>query len=316
MSTNDKGFVDKAEATGNRVDIPGTRNLGPVEFVKQILKQSGEDNLAAFAGSLVYSAVFAVFPFMTLLLSLLGLFHLTDLVNQMTKYAGQFMPGGAANFLTSGIINLTKSQANSAFTVGAIVSMIVALWGISGGIRSVMTAMNVMYNVTDDRPFWKKYLISIAISIGAIVLLIVSLVLLVFGPKIGGSVADLVGLGSTFHTVWNIARWPVLIFLVLLTFALIYYFCPNVQQRFRIFSPGNILAVILWLVFSYLFSLYVSSFGSYNKTYGAFAGIAIFLLYLYYSSYILLLGAEMNQVIASHSKSPPSDRDNTEGETA
>jgi membrane protein len=132
------------------------------------------------------------------------------------------------------------------------------------------------------------------------VLLISALILVVFGPAIGSALADHVGLGDAFRWTWNILQWPVLLVFVLSAFGLVYYFAPDVQQRFRFVTPGSITALVGWLAFSLLFSLYVNNFGSYNKTYGALAGLAVFLLYTYYSAFILLVGAEINQVIEQH----------------
>ena len=199
-------------------------------------------------------------------------------------------------------MSITQSQAESAFTFGAIISIALALWGVSGAFRSVMEAMNVMYEVEEDRPFWKVYGLSIFMSLAVVVLLVGALVLVVFGESIGVAVADLVGLGSVFATVWSILQWPVVACVVLFAFSLIYYFAPAARQRFRWISPGSIIAFVFWLIFSLLFSLYASTFGgnSYNETYGSLAGVIVLMLYVYYSALIMLVGAEMNQVIEWH----------------
>ena len=172
----------------------------------------------------------------------------------------------------------------------------------------------MMYEVEEGRPFWKQYLVSILLSLGATALLISAAVLVVAGPAIGGRVADAVGLGTVFRWTWNILQWPVLVGFVLLAFALIYYYAPDVQQSFRFVSPGSLVGVVLWLVFSLLFSLYVNTFGSYNKTYGALAGVAILMLYLYYAAFILLFGAEMNQVIEEHAPGGKNEGEKVPGE--
>lgn len=293
-------YLKRVRGTGNEVEVPMTRNLGLVDLLIETYKQASKDNLSSFAKSLVYSEIFALFPFFTLLLSLLGLFHMTSLVNTLFDQAGQAMPSGLTDTLQRYVLKTTQTKASGAFSLAAIISIIAAVWGVSGGFRSVMTAMNVMYNVEEKRPFWKQILISILLSIAVVVLLIAALVLLVFGGDIGRAVANAVGLGSVFVTVWSIVRWPVLALFVLFSFALIYYYTPDTKQKFRFVSPGSLIAFVLWLVFSLLFSLYVNNFGSYNKSYGTFAGIAILLLYLYYASYIMLMGAEFNQVIEAH----------------
>ncbi len=160
--------------------------------------------------------------------------------------------------------------------------------------------MNAMYEIEEARPRCKRYLLSVLLSLGTGALLLFALALIVFGPQPGAAVGDTVGLSSVFRLLWNIVQWPVLFCEVLLAFFLVYYFAPDVEQRFRWVSLGSIVAVTLRIVFSVLFSLYVSNFGSYNATYGSLAGVAIFLFYIYWSGLIMLVGAEMNQVIEGH----------------
>jgi membrane protein len=143
------------------------------------------------------------------------------------------------------------------------------------------------------RPLRQLSLLSVILSLGTASLLL-------FGPQLGGTLADTVGLGSTFRLVWNVVQWPILFLEVLLAFSLVYYFAPDVEQHFRWVSLGSIIAVTLWIVFSVLFSVYINNFGSYNATYGSLAGVAIFMFYIYYSSLIMLIGCEMNQVIEGH----------------
>jgi membrane protein len=275
-------LIRKAESKGNEAEVPLAENLGLVDFLKLTYKEMNEDHVMAFAGNLTYKGLFAVFPFFTFLLSLLGIFNATGLVKAMVDGLSGVAPQSATVFIEDQLLSITQSQAESAFTFGAIVSILLALWGVSGAFRSVMEAMNVMYGVEEDRPFWKVYGLSIFMSLAV--------------------VADLVGLGSVFATVWSIAQWPVVTLVVLLAFAFIYYFAPAARQRFRWITPGSIVAFAFWLIFSLLFSLYASTFGgdSYNETYGSLAGVIILMLYVYYSALIMLIGAEMNQVIESH----------------
>jgi membrane protein len=295
-------LIKKAERKGNEVEVPVAKNLGLVDFFKLTYKEMNEDHVMAFAGNLTYKGLFAIFPFFTFLLSLLGLFNATDLVNTMVDKLSGVAPQSATKFIEGQLLSITQSQAESAFTVGAIISILLALWGISGAFRSVMEAMNVMYEVEEDRPFWKVYGLSIFMSLAVIVLLVGSLVLVIFGESIGVRVADLVGLGSVFATIWSIVQWPIIACFVLIAFALIYYFAPAAKQKFRWISPGSLLAFVFWLAFSLLFSLYASTLGSdsYSETYGSLAGVILLMLYVYYSAFIMLVGAEMNQVIEWH----------------
>jgi membrane protein len=269
-------------------------NLGLVDFFKLTYKEIDEDHVTAFAGNLTYKGVFAIFPFFTFLLSFLGLFNASDLVNVMVDKLSDVAPRSAREFVEGQLPSITQSQAESAFTFGAIISILLALWGVSGAFRSVMEAMNVMYEIEEDRPLWKVYGLSIFMWLAVVVLLVGGLV--IFGESIGVRVADLVGLGSVFATIWSIVQWPVVALVVL--FALIYYVAPAAKQRFRWISPGSILA--FWLIFSLLFSLYTSIAGSYNETYESLAGVIVLMFYDYYSALIMLIGAEITQVIEWH----------------
>jgi membrane protein len=293
-------LVKKAEEIGNVVGVPMTQGLGLADLLKRTFEEAWKDHLDAFAGNLTYKGLFALFPFSVFLLSLIGLFGVPQLLDTLFNRASAVMPDGAATFLEDQLLGLAASKALGAFTVGAIVSLLLALWGVSGAFRSVMDAMNAIYEVEEARPRWKRYLLSVVLSLGTAALLLFALALIVFGPQLGAAFGETVGLGSVFRLVWNVVQWPVLFCEVLLAFSLVYYFAPDVEQRFRWVSLGTIIAVTLWIVFSVLFALYINNFGSYNATYGSLAGVAIFLFYIYWSALIMLVGAEMNQVIEGH----------------
>jgi membrane protein len=293
-------LIQKAEQKGNQAAVPLAQDLGVVDFFKLTFKEVSEDHVSAFAGNLTYKTLFAIFPFFTFLLSLLGLFNATSLVNDMIDYLSGVMPGSATAFIKDQLLSITKSQAESAFTLGAIISIALALWGVSGAFRSIMEAMNVMYEVEEDRPFWKVYGLSILMSLAVVILMVSAFGIVIFGGSIGGGLAGAIGLDRVFQTVWSIVQWPIVACIVLFTFALIYFFAPAAKQKFTWISPGSVLAFVFWLVFSLLFSFYVGASGSYSATYGSLAGVIILMLYVYYSAFIMLVGAEMNQVIEWH----------------
>src|ERR671911_190889 len=225
-------LIKKAERKGNEVEIPVAENLGLVDFSKLTYKEMNEDHVMAFAGNLTYKGLFAIFPFFTFLLSLLGLFNADDLVKTMVDKLSGIAPQSATKFIEGQLLSITQSQAESAFTFGAIISILLALWGVSGAFRSVMEAMNVMYEVEEDRPAWKQYGISIFISLAVIVLMLTALGIVVFGSAVGGGLASAIGLGSVFQTVWSIAQWPILACIVLFPFAGVFFFAPGAQQKF------------------------------------------------------------------------------------
>ncbi len=303
------GLVRKLEATVNSVRVPLTRNrLGFASLFKRTFEQMKKDQASAFAGSLTYSIVFAIFPFMAFLTSLLGLFGSRDFIDTILQQVRPALPETGYAFLADRARALVETP-ESAFGWGALASILVSLYGASGAFRAIMNAMNVMYNVEEGRPIWKRYLIAIGLALSVVVLLVTAVVLVVAGPVIGGAIADAVGLGQVFQIAWNLLRWPILILFVLLAFALVYYFAPDVEQSFKFLTPGSFIALLLWLLFTGLFSLYVrtANFGNY----GAVAGIVVLMLYIYWSSFILLLGAEMNQIIEDHA---PEGKDTGEKE--
>lgn len=300
MQVPGKKLVEKAEAKGNEIAIPRTERLGLVDFFKLTFKEVGEDHVMAFAGNLTYKALFALFPFFTFLISLLGIFNATNLVDQMIGYLEGVAPQSITTFIEGQLKPIAESQAESTFTFAAIISIALALWGVSGAFRSIMEAMNVMYEVEEDRPAWKVYGISIFISLAVIALMLTAFGIVIFGGSVGGGLAQFVGLDQTFQAVWRIAQWPIVACVVLFTFAIIYFFAPAAKQRFRWISPGAILAFVFWLLFSLAFSFYVGNYGSYGATYGSLSSIIILMLYIYYSAVIMLIGAEMNQVIEWH----------------
>ncbi len=277
-----------------------TRGLGFTDLLKRTFEETRKDHLDVFAGNLTYKVLFALFPFSVFLLSLLNLFGAQEFLDTLFDRASVVLPEGAAAFLEDQLLGIATSKAQGAYTAGAIASLLLTLWGVSGAFRSVMKAMNAMYEIEEARPTWKRYLLSVLLSLGTAALLLFALALILFGPQLGAAVGDSVGLGSVPRLLWNVVLWPVLFCEVLLAFSLVYYFAPDVEQRFRWVSLGSIIAVTLWIVFSVLFSLYVNNFGSFNATYGSLAGVAIFLFYIYWSALIMLIGAEMNQVIEEH----------------
>ncbi|MEA2508920.1 MAG: rane protein [Actinomycetota bacterium] len=294
---------ESAERKGNRVKMPFTQGrLGLVEFFKESFAQASKDHLGAFAGNLTYAALFALFPFIIFLLSLLAIFHATNLVHTLLQKASQTLPANMVGLIGTQLKRIATTKATGAFTAGAIAAILGALWGVSGAFRGVMEALNVMYNVEESRPFVKKYGVSILLSLMTSALLVAAGVLVVAGPAISNYIARVTGSGRLFVILWEVLQWPVLVVVVLMAFALMYYFAPNVKQEFEWITPGAAIALFFWLLYTLLFSLYVNNVGghSYSATYGALAGIAIFMIYIHQTAYFFLLGAEMNQVIETH----------------
>jgi membrane protein len=258
---------------------------------KRALREFKEDNIQDFAAALTYYGVLALFPALLVLVSILGLLGkgtTQPLIDNLTGLA----PGSARDILTNAIKNL---QSSSASGVAFVIGIAGALWSASGYVGAFMRASNEIYEIDEGRPFWKLRPLQIVVTtIMILVLAAISLAVVVTGP-LAKSVGDVIGLGSTAVTVWNIAKWPIILLIVSQVIAFLYWVAPNVKQPgYKWMSPGGILAVVVWVIASAIFAFYVSHFGSYNKTYGSLAGVAIFLLWLWITNLVILLGAEIN----------------------
>jgi membrane protein len=259
--------------------------------LKRTVKEFNDDNLTDWAAALTYYAVLSLFPGILLLVSLLGLLgpSATQTIVDSLDLLG---PGEAKDFIAGGIENLQKSKASGLL---AIVGLLTALWSASGYVGAFMRAANSIYDIEEGRPFWKIIPLRLALTIGVVVLL----ALTALGVTLTGGVAEWLGkvlnLGSTFVTVWDIAKWPVLFLLASAAVGLLFWASPNVRQpSFLWITPGGFLTVVVWVVASLGFAFYVANFGSYNKTYGSLAGVIIFLVWLWISNIVLLLGAELD----------------------
>jgi len=260
--------------------------------LKRTVKEFKDDNLTDWAAALTYYAVLAVFPALIVLVSILGLVG-ESATQPLIDNLGAVAPGPAKEIFTSAIENLQGDQG--AAGVLFVVGILAALWSASGYVAAFMRASNSIYDMPEGRPAWKTLPVRVGLTVVLLVLLAISTIAVVLTGGLAERVGDVIGLGSTAVTVWNIAKWPVLLLVVSFMFALLYWAAPNVKQPgFRWVSPGGILAVVGWLIASGAFAFYVGNFGSYNKTYGALGGVVVFLVWLWISNIVILLGAEFN----------------------
>ncbi len=260
--------------------------------VKRTVREFGDDNLTDWAAALTYYGVLSIFPALLALISILGLFG-TSATGPLLDNVGAFTPGAAKDIVTAAIENLEKSQGAAGFLF--VLGLAGAIWAASGYIGAFIRASNVVWDVKEGRPIWKTIPLRLGITVVMLVLLAVTALAVVVTGPLAERVGDLVGLGNTAVLIWDIAKWPILVVIVSFMFALLYYAAPNVRQPgFRWVSPGGVLAVLLWIVASAVFALYVANFGSYNKTYGSLGGLIVFLVWLWISNIAVLLGAEFN----------------------
>jgi membrane protein len=266
------------------------RHWWPV--LKRTVREFREDNLTDWAAALTYFAVLAIFPALIVLVSILGLVG-ESATQPLIDNLGTVAPGPAKEIFTSAIENLQGDQG--AAGVLFVIGLLAALWSASSYVAAFMRASNAIYDIEEGRPIWKTLPVRVSLTLVLLTLLAISTIAVVLTGGVAEKVGDLVGLGSTAVSVWNIAKWPVLLVVVSFMFALLYWAAPNVKHPgFRWISPGGVLAVVGWLIASGAFALYVSNFGSYNKTYGALGGVVVFLVWLWISNIMILLGAEFN----------------------
>ncbi len=280
--TDEAGLPDKPTelATGSWL-AAGRRTL--TEFKNDFLQDR--------AAALTYYGVQAIFPGILVLVSLLGLVGQSATQPLITNLANA-APSTVRTILLHAVRNLERGH--SAAGVLAIVGIVLALWSTSGYVAAFMRAANAIYDVPEGRPVWKTLPVRFGVTVLLMVLLVASAVIVVVTGGLARHVGQVLGIGSAAVTAWSIAKWPVLFIIVCVMIAVLYWASPNARQGFRWISPGSVLAVVIWLIASGLFALYVANFGHYNKVYGSIAGLIIFLIWLWISNTAILLGAEFN----------------------
>jgi membrane protein len=262
--------------------------------LRKTAREFTKDECTDLAAALTYYAVLALFPAMIALLSLVGLFGQgKQTVDTLLGIAKQVGAGSMVKTI-EGPLTTMASQPQAA-GVAFVVGLATALWSASGYVGSFGRAMNRMYEIREGRPFWKLRPVMLLVTLVSLLLVAaVALALVLTGPA-ATAVGNAIGLGSTAVLVWNIAKWPVILLVVVLIVAILYWATPNVKQpKFRWISVGAILAIVVWIVASALFGVYVATFSSYNKTYGALAGVIVFLVWLWITNLALLFGAELD----------------------
>jgi membrane protein len=250
--------------------------------LKRTVTEFKDDNLTDWAAALTYYGVLAIFPALIVLVSVLGLIG-ESATQPLIDNLGKVAPGPAKEIFTSAIENLQGSKG--AAGIFFIVGLAGALWAASGYVAAFMRASNSIYDIEEGRPIWKTLPTRVVLTVVLLALLAISAIAVTLTGGLAKQVGGVIGL----------AKWPVLLLVVSFMFALLYWAAPNVKHpKFRWVSPGGVLAVIGWVIASLAFAFYVANFGSYNKTYGALAGPIVFLVWLWISNIMVLLGAEFN----------------------
>lgn len=293
LSSAERTPSSKDRTQGEEPDSPSDL---PKPSLVAVLKRAGSefrrDALTDLAAGLTYYGVLSIVPGLIVVVSLLGLLGpgaTADLVGQVSSLA----PGSSAEVVQTLI---SQAQANRGGAgVSAVLGVLVSLWSASGYVAAFMRASNVVYGIGEGRPIWKTLPIRVGVTVVAVVLLVVSAVIALVSGPVARQFGDVIGVGDTAVTVYSIVKWPVLVVLLSLLLALLFWASPNARQGgVRWVSPGGLVAVLLWAIVSAVFAIYVANFSSYDKTYGSMAGVVIFLVWMWLSNIALLLGAEIN----------------------
>ncbi|MET1080557.1 MAG: YihY/virulence factor BrkB family protein [Pseudomonas sp.] len=277
--------------------FPDLRGVGAGTLLKCTVKDFVTDELPTYASALAFQLFFSLFPFLLFLIALISVLDLQPFFDWLRQQAELVLPQAAVELINPAIDQL-QSQKAGLFSVG----ILVALWTASAAVRSTMDAMNRAYGVQEGRPAWKRIPLSLLYTVLIAVALLLVAALMVVGPRVMGWLAYQVGIEQIVVVLWSWLRWPLVVVLLMVVVAGVYYVAPDVEQEFRFITPGSVLAVVVWIAASVTFGFYVQNFADYNATYGSIGAIIIFLFYLYISSAVLLFGAELNAVIEHHAR--------------
>ena len=273
--------------------------LSVTELGRRVIAELRDDDCLGRAAQLAYFFLFALFPFFLFLTTLLGYLPIPDLLDRLMDMLGQLLPGEALRLVEDNVRQLVTSQRGGLLSFG----ILAALWTSSSALTAIINSLNRAYDVEEGRPFWKVRLIAIGLTVGLSVFIVVALGLLTFGLQLGGWVTDLAGLGRVFEVTWNVVRWPVIVGLLVVAMALLYYFAPDVEQGWTWITSGSACAVLGWLLASLGFAVYVNRFGSYNATYGSIGAVIVLLTWMYVTGLFVLIGGEINAEIEHASAS-------------
>lgn len=264
--------------------------------LKRTVAEFKDDELADRAAALTYYGILALFPALLVLVSLLGIAG-ESATKSVLDHLTKLTPGSARDIITNAVTQLQSSSSTG--SVLAIVGLVVALWSASGYVAAFIRTSNAVYDVSEGRPVWKVTPLRLGLTLALMILACISALIVVLTGPLAKQVGTALGIGDAALTVWSIAKWPVLVLLVTIMIAILYWASPNARVRgFRWITPGSFLALVIWMIASAGFALYVANFASYNKTYGTLAGVIIFLVWLWITNLAILLGLEFDAELA------------------
>ena len=264
------------------------------QLARLALAEIWKDEIFDRAAALSYYFVFALFPTLLFLTTLFGMGPGRAVMDRLVAVIQDVLPPDAASLVRRTLAEIQRGAHGGLLSVGAAA----ALWGASRGMVSISNTLNVVYGVTSRRPWWRQQAAAVLLTVIFSILALAAMISFVFGERIGRAVAAWAGYGTVFTTVWSVLQWPVGLLFVLTGIDLVYHLAPAVRQRWYWLTPGSVFAGIAWTVASLGLRVYVSRFTNYNATYGSIGGGILLLLWLYLSGLALLIGGEINSVVA------------------
>lgn len=277
------------------------RNISWWELAKRVWTEANNDRLFGRAAELSYYFLLALFPLLIFMTSAIGIVLGSDLGTrqQLFSYLARIMPPAAFQLVNATMIEVSQASSSGKLSFG----LLAALWAASNGMSAITDSLNAAYDVEEGRPWWKHRLVAITLTVALSVLILSALALVVAGGHIGEGVANAYGFGPAFAMVWKIIQWPFVFAIMILAFALIYYFAPDLrEQKWAWLTPGAAIGVVLWLLVSLGFRVYLEFFDSYSKTYGSLGAVIILMLWLYFAGAAVLIGGEINSEIENAAK--------------
>src|SRR2546423_3753703 len=263
---------------------------------KRVWADIGKDKIFSHAAELAYYFLLALFPLLLFLTSVIGLVigSGTGLQHSLFNYLGKVLPGSASQLVSDTMLEVSSASGGGKLSFG----ILAALWAASNGMGAISQSLNAAYHVEESRSWWKQRLIAVGLTIALAVLIISALALVLYGGKIADGLAASYGFGVVFVVLWKILQWPIVLIFLLLGFAFIYYWAPDLRdQNWRWVTPGSTVAVALWLLVSLAFRLYLHFFDSYSKTYGSLGAVIVLMLWFYLTGASILIGGEINSDI-------------------
>jgi membrane protein len=264
------------------------------EWTRELVVTMRRHRILDLAAIFSYWSLLAIFPFAIFLLTVIGYVPLRGIDLQLFDTVHRIMPEQAARLFEHTVREVIGRQRGWLL----FAALFGALWSATGGMSSTLTALNRAWGVEETRPWWRRKVLCIGMTVGAAGLLVVATCAMLIGPQLLGKVAELMGGEAGAHVVWRWARWPLSVSAAMVALALVYHFLPNVKQPFRLFQAGNVVAVLLWTIASAGFNAYVRHFHSYAKTYGTLGAAVVLMIWLYLTGLTVILGGEVNALVA------------------